>query len=157
MRRKILLALSLFFVLTLLFSAQFTHTVQAEEGNPLTTPVTNPVTGPVTGPVTSPAALFTISGNVTYRFWHLFKHGMERIMPAAGVTVKAVSLWGHTTVTTTTDANGHYVLNPGKKGLYRVTVSGGKAQMYAPFFRVVEDKRPRGVHDVDFQGVLFNF
>ncbi len=155
MRKKIITAISLFFVFSLLFSAQFTQTAQALE--PITSPVTNPVTGPITGPITGPSSFFTISGKVTYHLLGLFRRGAERFMPAPGVLVKAVDVFSQHTATATTDANGNYTITPGKSGLYKVSASGGEASFYVPPIQFVNDNKPAGKKNVNFQGVLFKF
>jgi hypothetical protein len=164
MRQKFITALSLFFVLSLLFTVQTSFTAQAfahENNNHITPtpyPVTNPVTGPVTGPITGPVSnLFAISGNVSYHIFGLFKRGIGRFAPAAGVIIKACDIFTNHTVTTTTDKDGNYTLNPGKAGLYKVTASGGEASFYAPPVQVINDKKPAGVQHVNFQGIMFKF
>src|ERR1041385_4806710 len=131
MRLKFITALGLFFIFTLLFATQIA--LANHETNHLTT-------GPVTGPVTGPATLFKITGKVTYHFLGMLQHGMERFMPASGVHVKAVDIFNHHTVTTTTDAEGNYTLMPGQKGFYKVTVWGGDTNFYVPPVRFVNDK-----------------
>src|SRR5437763_1092200 len=105
MKYKLFAIFSLFLIFSILFSAQLTRHVHADEDL-----ISGPVTGPITGPVTGPISLFKISGHVIYHFVGLFIHGASRFQPAAGVTVKAVDLFnGHSTMTTT-DVNGNYIL-----------------------------------------------
>lgn len=160
-RRKILTALSLVAAFTLVFSAQVSYAnfnIFHHSPKPTMTPTTSPVTGPVTGPITSPAKLFTISGNVSYHVWGLFKRGASRLMPASGVTVKAKGLFNGSSATATTDSNGNYVITTNDKGHYRVTVSGGNGKHYMPPLHFVQltEKKPTKTK-VNFTGHTFKF
>src|SRR5437870_5727350 len=155
MRQKIITALALFFAFSLLFSAQLTNIASANHDHHMPPPTTSPVTGPVTGPITSPVSLFKISGHVKDHILWLWRRGAARFFPAVGVHVKAVDIFNHHTVTTTTDADGNYTLMPGKAGFYQVTVWGGDAKFYVPPVQFVNDKKPHGKNHVDFEGTIF--
>jgi hypothetical protein len=158
MKQKFITALVLLIAFGFFFSTQFAHTAQATFfHHPKPSPTTTPVTGPVTGPITSPVGLFKISGHVKNHIIWLWRRGGERLMPAVGVKVKAVDIFGHQVAMTTTDANGNYTLTPGKAGFYKVTVKGGQAKYYLPPFHFVNDNKPEGKNNINFQGYIFKF
>lgn len=159
MKRKLITALSLVVAFTLLFSAQAGYASNNHYLKPpKPSPTTSPVTGPITGPVTSPVQFFTISGNVTDHIFKLFKKSYNRFIPEAGAIVKAKDIFTGHSATSTTDANGNYVINVGQKGHYHVWVKDGDAKFYAPplhFVHLTENKPTKS--NVNFQGHIFSF
>ncbi len=152
MKRKTLIVLGLLLTLSLLFVAQANNRVSAVHG-----PVTSPITGPVTGPVTGPTSVFKITGNIRYHLLGMLRRGAARFIPAGGVNIVATQLFNsNVSVSTTTDANGNYTLTPTQAGLYRINVSGGDTNFYAPPIRVVPLNKS-GEKKADFQGLIFKF
>jgi hypothetical protein len=151
-RQKILLAIGLFIMLSLLLIAQASSRVIATHS-----PTTGPVTGPITGPITGPVSVFQISGNVKYHLLGIVRRGAARFMPAANVNVSATDIFNNTTISTQTDASGNYTLDPGRGGLYTVRVSGGETSFYAPPVRFVPLNKPVQKDNANFQGLIFRF
>jgi hypothetical protein len=158
MVRKLVTALSLVIGFSLIFSAQLSYAGNNSHHNNYPTPTTSPITTPVTGPVTSPVSLFTISGKVTDHIFGIFKKSKDRFMPEAGVKVKAKDIFNGHSASATTDGNGNYVINVGKKGFYKVTVVDGDAKYYLPplhFVHLTDNKPTKS--NIDFTGQIFKF
>ena len=114
-------------------------------------PLTGPLTNPITIPITSP--LF-ITGNVTiHKLGRLFDNFL-RFVPGVGITITATDLLHRTISTsTTTDANGHYILPVPKNSLYTVIAHDTKGTFFVPPVHVVHVKNNNP--KADFQGLTF--
>jgi hypothetical protein len=140
MRRKLITALCLSLLFTAVFGLQIASTANAETKNKI--------------PLTSPLTYFQISGKVTYKFFQIFIHGTQRIVPAAGVTIEAENIITHDIYQTTTDSNGNYSLSIEEKGFFTVKPSGGNTNTYIPPLQFVSINKKGTQDNVDFQGYI---
>lgn len=140
MRQKLITALSLVIVFSVVFSTQLATTASAY---PQTV-----------NPVTSPVTFFKITGNVTYKFFKFFRHNGQRFAPAPGVTITAENIFTKHKVQTTTDASGKYTLGLNEKGIYLVSPSGGDTSTYLQPLQVVHANKSGEKNNVNFTGLI---
>jgi hypothetical protein len=139
MRQKLITALSLLIVFSVLFGTQIAATASAEtkNGNPLTSPI----------------SFFQINGNISNRFFKFFS-GSNSTHPAANVVVNAENILTHDVYSTTTDGNGNYTIVTEEKGLFFVKPQGGIASFYVPPVKPVNVKNPGSINNINFQGYV---
>lgn len=139
MKQKIITALCITLVFSLIFGSQVAATAKADYKNG--------------HPMTSPLTFFTINGNVTYQFFRFFRHG-KPFEPASGVSVKAENISTHTQYETTTDANGNYSIITEEAGVFLVSPSGGNTSVYVPPVITVSAQHNGSKNNVDFKGYI---
>ena len=139
MRQKIITALSLVILFSVVFGAQLATTASAEtkNGNPLSAPLT----------------FFRMTGSITYKSLTFFRHGAQRLAPATDVTVTAENIFTHDIYTTTTDSDGHYTLDVEEKGLFLVRPSSDTTSAWVPPLQTVRALHSQTKHGIDFQGL----
>jgi hypothetical protein len=141
-RRKLITALSLLLVFSVLFGTQIAATASANTNK--------------NHPLTSPITFFQITGKVTYKFFKFFS-GSNSISNAPGVKVEAENIFDHHKFQTNTDGNGNYVLPINETGVYLVKPSGGNTNIYVPPLRAVKvNDMSSSANNIDFQGLILH-